>query len=233
MFAALPVSFAFVIFSSFNSSFPSLPLQEIGKWITEEIFTVSVYCSFSFSDTPFVSLFCFLSTLVGLLKLRWNLSVCSPIRAFHGPYCYDASTHLSLFSSILPFIKRWGWLFFFLLCSSVGLFFRAISVLSICGLSFALSVFCAKMKRSLLSAVCRFHSESFSSGSLPHAASLTAWVKRTDPPRIANVLRGNQLNYSHCGGEDIHWHQTPQGYAVFSPKASSCLQKMKHRCAIN
>lgn len=114
MFAPLPVSFAFVIFSSFNSSFPSLPLQEIGKWITEEIFTVSVYCSFSFSDTPFVSLFCFLSTLVGLLKLRWNLSVCSPIRAFHGPYCYDASTHLSLFSSILPFIKRWGWLFFFL-----------------------------------------------------------------------------------------------------------------------
>lgn len=108
MFIPLPVSFAFVIFSSFNSSFPSLPLQEIGKW------TVSVYCSFSFSDTPFVSLFCFLSTFVGLLKLRWNLSVCSPIRAFHGPYCYDASTHLSLFSSILPFIKRWGWLFFFL-----------------------------------------------------------------------------------------------------------------------
>lgn len=106
MFIPLPVSFAFVIFSSFNSSFPSLPLQEIGKW------TVSVYCSFSFSDTPFVSLFCFLSTFVGLLKLRWNLSVCSPIRAFHGPYCYDASTHLSLFSSILPFIKRWGWLFF-------------------------------------------------------------------------------------------------------------------------
>lgn len=147
MFIPLPVSFAFVIFSSFNSSFPSLHFPISCKG------TVSVYCSFSFSDTPFVSLFCFLSTFVGLLKLRWNLSVCSPIRAFHGPYCYDASTHLSLFSSILPFIKRWGWLFFFLLCSSVRLFFRAISVLSVCGLSFALSVFCAKMKRSLLFAV--------------------------------------------------------------------------------
>lgn len=44
----------------------------------------------------------------------------------------------------------------------------------------------------------------FSSGSLPHAASLTAWVKRTDLPCIANVLRGNRLNYAHCGGEDIH-----------------------------
>lgn len=60
------------------------------------------------------------------------------------------------------------------------------------------------MKRSLLSAVCCLLSQSFSFGSLPHAASLTAWVKRTDPLCIANVLRGNQLNYAHCGGEDIH-----------------------------
>lgn len=225
MFIPLPVSFAFVIFSSFNSSFPSLPLQEIGKW------TVSVYCSFSFSDTPFVSLFCFLSTFVGLLKLRLNLSVCSPIRAFHGPYCYDASTHLSLFSSILPFIKRWGWLFFFL----AVLFSQIVFSCHLCSLSLR-SLLCSfgfLCQDEKITLVCRFRSESFSSGSLPHAASLTAWVKRTDPPRIANVLRGNPLNYSHCGGEDIHWHQTPQGYAVFSPKASSCLQKMKHRCVIN
>lgn len=65
-------------------------------------------------------------------------------------------------------------------------------------------VFCVRMKRSLLSAICCLRSESFSSGSLLHAASLTAWVKRTDPPCIANVLQGNQLNYAHCGGEDIH-----------------------------
>lgn len=64
--------------------------------------------------------------------------------------------------------------------------------------------FCAKIKRSLLSAVCCLHSESFSSGSSPHAARLTARVKQTDPPRIANVLRGNLLNYAHCGGEDVH-----------------------------
>lgn len=64
--------------------------------------------------------------------------------------------------------------------------------------------FCVKIKRSLLSAICCLHSKSFSSGSLPHAASLTAWVKRTDLPCITNVLRGNRLNYAHCGGEDIH-----------------------------
>lgn len=123
--------------------------------------------------------------------------------------------------------------FFFLAVLFSQIFVRAICARSICGRSFALAVFCAKMKRSLLSAVCCFRSESFSSGSLPHAASLTAWVKQTDPPRIANVLQGNQLNYSHCGSEDIHWHQTPQGYAVFSPKASSCLLKMAHRCVTN
>jgi len=45
---------------------------------------------------------------------------------------------------------------------------------------------------------------SFSSDSLPHAVSLTVWVRRTDPPRIANMLHGIQLNYAHCGGGDIH-----------------------------
>lgn len=72
-------------------------------------------------------------------------------------------------------------------------------------LSLALSVFQSRRwKDQSCLAVCCLRSESFSSGSLPHAASLTARVKRTDPPRIANVLRGNQLNYAHCGGEDIH-----------------------------
>lgn len=74
----------------------------------------------------------------------------------------------------------------------------------LCSLPRSSHVSALKMKTSVLSAVCCLRSESFSSGSLPHAASLTARVKRTDPPRIANVLRGNQLNYAHCGGEGIH-----------------------------
>lgn len=74
----------------------------------------------------------------------------------------------------------------------------------LCSLPRSFHVSALKMKTSVLSAVCCLRSESFSSGSLPHAASLTAWVKRTDPPRIANVLQGNQLNYAHCGGEGIH-----------------------------
>lgn len=96
------------------------------------------------------------------------------------------------------------------LCPSSSLFLSLICVflLAVSVLSFGLPGLCfffrAKIKRSLLSAVCCLHSESFSSGSSPHAARLTARVKRTDPPRIANVLRGNLLNYAHCGGEDVH-----------------------------
>lgn len=80
------------------------------------------------------------------------------------------------------------------------LFVLAVSVLSL-----ALSVFlCSDEKITPVCPFVVFALRVFSSGSLPHAASLTARVKRTDPPRIANVLRGNRLNYAHCGGEDIH-----------------------------
>lgn len=52
----------------------------------------------------------------------------------------------------------------------------------------------------------------------------------TDPLRIANVLRGNRLNYAHCGGEDVHNAAVKllKVTQYLAPEASSCLQKMKH-----
>lgn len=46
---------------------------------------------------------------------------------------------------------------------------------------------------------------SFSFDSLPHAVSLTARVKRSNSPRIANVLQGEFVKlFSLQEGEDIH-----------------------------
>lgn len=143
---------------------------------------------------------------------RENLSVCRLHR------CGLCLCPMLFFHSSLPFVSlhqsfpsKWQtWedvslvslliiRFFFLL-----VFFSPFFVCCLCSLPRSSHVSALKMKTSVLSAVCCLRSESFSSGSLPHAASLTARVKRTDPPRIANVLRGNQLNYAHCGGEGIH-----------------------------
>lgn len=124
-----------------------------------------------------------------------SISLFSPFLSLHF-YVFSTEMRGSVGSLLVIWLALS--LSFFFLCLQVWFFlFR-------CSLPWSFQFFCAKIKRSLLSAVCCLHSESFSSGSLPHAARLTAWVKRTDLPRIANVLRGNRLNYAHCGGEDIH-----------------------------
>lgn len=167
-------------------------------------FAVSVSCRFWFLPLSIFSQLVF-----------WNVKIC-PSAAFTA--VVSASVRCWFFHSSLPFVSlhqsfpsKWQtWedvllvslliiRFFFLL-----VFFSPFFVCCLCSLPRSSHVSALKMKTSVLSAVCCLRSESFSSGSLPHAASLTARVKRTDPPRIANVLRGNQLNYAHCGGEGIH-----------------------------
>lgn len=185
---------------------------------------VPVSCTFWFSVT-LIPLFpiCFLSTLVFTFAaqmkfcLLWSsLSFCfcptvvdfisSLILFFQfssiSLFPYYLSSFLRAFSFFLVAMR--GYVVFSLFITWVfHLVFFSVFVLSLFSPSL-LQFFCAKMKRSLLSAVCCLLSVSVSSGSLPHAASLTAWVKQTDPLRIANMLRGNRLNYAHCGGEDIH-----------------------------
>lgn len=49
------------------------------------------------------------------------------------------------------------------------------------------------------------------------AGSLAARVKPTDLLRITNVLRGNRLNYAHCGGEGIQLLKVMQHLALQLP----------------
>lgn len=143
-------------------------------------------CCFIYSSLRFVSHHPSLSTLALLCRF-------TAVSFFFPPRLEDL---------LVPRSSHCLCLSFSLFLCQICVFLLAVSVLSfgLLGVCF----FCAKIKRSLFSAVCCLHSESFSSGSSPHAARLTARVKRTDPPRIANVLRGNLLNYAHCGGEDVH-----------------------------
>lgn len=225
----LSVFIMFPLFTDFlhlslSSCFPAsivLPMctsfgeYTVNHWWDNKFVTVSVVCSFWFSVTPFLPSFCFLPTLVSSSEAQ--------IKCLFAVFTAldSASVRLLLFflntPSVLPssfsFLNRDERICCLFPCSSYGclspcLFFLPVLFQSVvcclCSLPRSFSFSVLKMKRSLLSAVCCLHSESFSSGSLPHAGSLTVWVKRTDPPRIANVLRGNQLNYAHCGGEDIH-----------------------------
>lgn len=164
------------LFSRFEAQMKLVCLLPSLSWFLP----LSACCCFIYSSL------CFVST---------HPSLSSPLLSLHF-YVFSTEMRGSVGSLLVIWLALS--LSFFFLCLQVRFFlFR-------CSLPWSFQFFCAKIKRSLLSAVCCLHSESFSSGSLPHAARLTAWVKRTDLPRIANVLRGNRLNYAHCGGEDIH-----------------------------
>lgn len=186
-------------------------------------FAVSVLYNFWFSLShilPF--LFCFLGTHVScfdVLKLRWNLSVCflhcrgfclcPIIVVVFIPHSVQTQLSLSSLCFLLSSLLLDLLFFCFIghhIVVIVSVLPRLLSLIFLVSRSlfspFGLFSFSVPRLKDHLS--CCLHSESFSSGSLPHAATLTAWVKRSDLLRIANVLWGNELNYAHCRGEDIH-----------------------------
>lgn len=174
---------------------------------------VSVSGSFWFSLSSVFALFlCFLCAYVSwfdVLKLRWNCSLhccgfCLCPTVVLIPH--DVSSTLS-YLSLLSFLLSLS-LFY---CSSYSChclspFHASQSDLSCFAVSvlWSFQLFSVPRLKDHLSAVCCLHSESFSSGSLPHAATLTAGVKRSDLLRITNVLWGNELNYAHQRGKDTH-----------------------------
>lgn len=165
-------------------------------------FFLVLFWFFSLSDSDFFS------TLWSRDEICLLLCFCLRPIGFYSSFSLSVVIRLSfpLFSLFTPSYLHLFLYFFvsvliFLLVFSLQMLF----VLAVSVLSLALSVFlCSDEKITPVCPFVVFALRVFSSGSLPHAASLTARVKRTDPPRIANVLRGNRLNYAHCGGEDIH-----------------------------
>lgn len=113
----------------------------------------------------------------------------NPLSSIEERICWFIAHHMFDFVLFLSALQSWIFFLCCCLCSSplVFVFFPVLRLKDHSCLPFVV-----------------FTQRGFSSGSLPHAASLTAWVKRTDLPCIANVLRGNRLNYAHCRGEDIH-----------------------------
>lgn len=179
----------------------------------------SVSCTFWSPPAPHSCFhFCSSDKILSVMVFTQFLLLSNCCCFYFIPHSIAFSTHLSLCFPIFShhflylqfFSRRDERICCFFPCSSHGSFILSFSFPCFSNV-FVLSPFSPSL---LQFSVLRWKdhsclpfvvsSQSFSSGSLPHAASLTAWVKRTDPLRIANMLRVNRLNYAHCGGEHIH-----------------------------